>query len=159
MAPIANAQAFIDEVSKAPAPGTPYGLPIPGSEKPGRSAVYRHHKFRDQPLLTTIEPNVQSVHDMFEMAVAKFSSRRCFGVRKWLPATKTFEEKYTWMTYAETAERRKNLGAGIVEVIHKSGYKNDKFGVGIWSQNRPEWHLAGMCSYPQTLAHFSLSDR
>lgn len=48
-----------------------------------------------------------------------------------------------WMTYAEVAERRKNLGAGIVELHHKVGISAPKFGVGIWSQNRPEWQITG----------------
>ena len=43
---------------RAPVPsGAPYSLPLPGSQKPGRSAVYRHWRFKDG-LLKSLDPNV-----------------------------------------------------------------------------------------------------
>src|SRR6185437_3072408 len=62
--------------------------------------------------------------------------------RPWDPVTKTFG-KYEWITYAETASRRKNFGAGIVELHKKAGITEEKYGVGLWCQNRPEWQIPG----------------
>lgn len=40
-----------------PPHGAPYSVPIPSSEQKGRSAVYRHWRFRDG-LLRTLDPEV-----------------------------------------------------------------------------------------------------
>jgi long-chain acyl-CoA synthetase len=53
------------ELQPPPEPGKPYSLPIPGSERPGRSAVYRHWRFMDG-LLETLDPNIRTAHDFFE---------------------------------------------------------------------------------------------
>lgn len=136
--------AMIRELSTPPPPGSPYGVPIPGSERPGRSAVYRNWRFRDQPLLATFDPEIQTLHDLFEQSVRRYPNNRCFGTRNWNPANRSWEEKFDWITYAEVGERRKNLGAGFVE-IHKSiGHPKDKYGVGLWSPNRQEWQITGM---------------
>ncbi|CRK22379.1 hypothetical protein BN1708_013414, partial [Verticillium longisporum] len=47
MAPAVDTTALIKKLSVPPPPGSPYGLPIPGSEKEGRSAIYRHWRARD----------------------------------------------------------------------------------------------------------------
>jgi long-chain acyl-CoA synthetase len=128
-----------------PPPGSPYSLPIQGSDKEGRSAVYRHWRFRDQPLLKTLDPTVLTAHDMFQSTLQRHPKARCLGERTWDPVTKTYG-KYEWITYAEVAERRKNLGAGLVELHNKVGVTGDRYGVGLWCQNRPEWQLTGICS-------------
>lgn len=47
------------------------------------------------------------------------------------------------MTYDEVKKRRANLGAGIVQVNKDAGVLDQKYGVGLWCQNRPEWQLTG----------------
>ena len=42
---------------KPPPHGKPYSLPVHGSEMPGRSPIYRHYRFKDEPL-KTLDPNV-----------------------------------------------------------------------------------------------------
>ena len=37
--------------------GKPFSVPLPGSQIPGRSAVYRHWRFKDG-LLKSLDPNV-----------------------------------------------------------------------------------------------------
>jgi long-chain acyl-CoA synthetase len=54
------------DLAKPPPPGAPYGVPIIGSEKADRSAVYRHWQFRDGPLLDTLDPSIRTSHEMFE---------------------------------------------------------------------------------------------
>lgn len=129
----------------APPPGAPYALPIPGSALENRSPVYRHWRMQDEPLLKTLDPAVLTGHDIFESAVKSFPSRRCLGSRPWDPLSKTFGN-FEWLTYAETATRRKNFGAGLVELHRRIGVVEDKYPIGLWCQNRFEWQLAGMCA-------------
>jgi len=49
----------------APSPGTPYSIPLPGSEKAGRSKVYRQWNSQNG-LLETLDPTVRTAHDIFE---------------------------------------------------------------------------------------------
>lgn len=145
MAPIqypTDPDALVKALRVPPPPGSPYSLPIPGSEKEGRTAIYRHWRFVDSPLLTTLDPKVLTAHDAFESTVKRRPNARCLGSRPWDSVTKTFG-KYEWMTYAETAARRKNFGAGIVELHKKAGVTDEKYGVGLWCQNRPEWQISG----------------
>ena len=143
----ADVHKAIARLAPPPPPGSPYGVPVPGSERPNRTPVYRHWRFRDGPLQTTYDPSIQTFHDLFECSVKHRGNKYALGSRPWNPATKTWEEKYTWMTYAEVAQRRKDIGAGIVELHHRLGVKDDKYGVALWAQNRPEWHLVGKLDY------------
>jgi long-chain acyl-CoA synthetase len=143
MAPITqDPDAYVKTLKTPPPPGSPYSLPIPGSAREDRSAVYRHWRFVDTPLLQTYNPEVLTAHDFFEASAKKRPNARCLGTRPWDPVTKTYG-KYEWMTYAETALRRKNFGAGIVELHKKVGVTAEKYGVGLWCQNRAEWQISG----------------
>ena len=41
----------------SPPVGAPYSVAVPGTEQPGRSATYRHWRFRDG-VLKSLDPNV-----------------------------------------------------------------------------------------------------
>src|SRR5207253_782649 len=50
---------------------------------------------------------------------------------------------YVWETYEKIAERFTNLGSGLVHIndtIVKNG-KKDKYTIGVWSINKPEFQL------------------
>jgi long-chain acyl-CoA synthetase len=147
---------WVHTLQTPPPAGTPYAVPIPGSERENRSAIYRHWKFANGPLLETVNPAEQTVHDVFETSVSKRPTKKCLGWRPWNPTTKTWENKYVWLTYAQVAERRKNLGAGIVEIHKAAGIETDKYGVGLWSQNRPEWQITDLALLSQSLWGVSL---
>ncbi|KAB5582592.1 long-chain fatty acid CoA ligase-like protein [Coniochaeta sp. 2T2.1] len=151
-----DADAYKQLLATPPPPGTPYAGPIPGSEKEGRSAIYRHWRFINQPLLENFYPDQQSVHDMFEASVKKMGNSQCLGWRPWNPVTRTWEAKYVWQSYNEVAERRKNLGAGVVELHESGGIKTGKYGVGLWAQNRPEWQISELALLSQSLWPVSL---
>lgn len=135
--------ALVKLISTPVSGSQPQAVPVPGTERPNRTAVYRHHLFVDRPLLTKLDPEVNSMHDQFDLAVRKFGSRHCLGMRNWVPATKSHEEKFDWLTFKEVAERRTNCGTGIAEVLHRAGFSGEKHGVGLWCKNRPEWHIIG----------------
>jgi long-chain acyl-CoA synthetase len=54
------------ELAAVPPKGQPYSVPIPGSQVEGKSAVYRHWRFADQPLLETLDPAITTAHEAFE---------------------------------------------------------------------------------------------
>ncbi len=141
-APALDPAAYAEYLAQPPPAGTPYTLPVPGSEREGRTAVYRHWRFRDSPLPKSLDPNVSTAHEMFESSVRRFPKARCLGSRPWDPVTKTYG-KYEWINYAETAQRRRNFGVGIVELHKQLGVTDEKYGVGLWCQNRPEWQITG----------------
>lgn len=150
--------ALVKFLSAAPATGAPHGVPIPGSERPNRTPVYRNFNFVDRPLLERIEPEVQSMHDQFDIAVRRFPNRKCLGLRNWIPATKEWENKFDWQTFSQVGDRRNNFGKGIVEVLSRAGYNGEKHGVGLWCKNRPEWHIVDLAASSQSLFSVSLYD-
>lgn len=153
---LAKEEALCKVLKSPPPPGSPFGVPIPGSERPNRSAVYRHWRFRDSPLLETLDPKVTTFHDLFEKALSERANKPVLGRREWIVASQSWDSKYTWMTYAEVAERRKNLGAGIAELHHRAGVREDKYGVGLWAQNSPEWQITELALVSQSLWPVSL---
>lgn len=142
--PAALSDNAIANLSACPPPGKPHGVPVPGTAKEGRSPIYRHYKFRDGPLVSTFDPAVQTIYDFFEETIKKYPNSKALGTRPWNPQSKTWENKYTWLTFSEVSAKSKNLGAGIVEVHNQAGITDDKYGVGLWSQNRAEWQISGM---------------
>ncbi|KAI1135294.1 acetyl-CoA synthetase-like protein [Hypoxylon sp. FL0543] len=148
--------AYIKELSQPPAPGKPYALPIPGTEREGRSPVYRHHKFTDKPLLETYSPEIRTFHDLFQDAVKRFPDNKCLGTRPWNPATKSWENHYVWENYTEVAARAKNVGSGLYELHRRIGVPPGNHGVGIWSHNRPEWQITDIGLTTQSLFSVSL---
>ncbi|KAL6720179.1 medium-chain fatty acid-CoA ligase faa2 [Lecanora helva] len=131
----------------APAPaGGPFSVPLPGSQIPGRSAVYRHWRFRDG-LLKSLDPNVAK----------RQPSNRCLGFRPYDPVSKTYG-KYQWLTYGTVQKRRADFGAGIVRVCQDAGVMEQKHGVGLWCQNRPEWQITDLACMSQSLFSVSLYD-
>jgi long-chain acyl-CoA synthetase len=143
MAPPRDTASYIKELSTPPPPGSPQAVPIPGTERDGRTPIYRNWRFRDGPLLWTFDPAVQTTYDLFVESATKYPNSRCLGSRNWNTTSKSWEDKYDWITYAQTAVRVEAFGAGLVEILSKAGLKSEKCGVGLWAQNRPEWQIAG----------------
>ncbi len=48
------------QISASPPHGSPYSVTLPNTEQPGRTAIYRHWRFRDG-LLKSLDPNVSQV--------------------------------------------------------------------------------------------------
>jgi hypothetical protein len=55
-------QQRANELRVLPPKGQPYSVPIPGSQVEGKSAIYRHWRFVDKPLLETLDPAVWPPH-------------------------------------------------------------------------------------------------
>ncbi|EXJ92141.1 long-chain acyl-CoA synthetase [Capronia epimyces CBS 606.96] len=145
-----------DEYYTTPSKGQPYSITLAGSEKPERTAVYRHHKCRDG-LLQTLDPAVRTGHDMFEVTAQRYPHSPCLGFRPYDTAKKTFGP-YEWIDYETVQKRRANFGVGIVELHAREGITGAQYGVGLWCQNRPEWQLTDLACMSQSLFSVSLYD-
>jgi len=55
MSPEARAKA--KQIQRPPPPNAPHSVAVPNSERPDRSAVYRHWRFKDE-LLASLDRNV-----------------------------------------------------------------------------------------------------
>lgn len=146
-----------NELHTPPPKGQPYSVPLPGSSAPGRSAVYRHWKFTDKPLLDTLVPEISTPHEAFENSVAKYPKNKCLGHRPYDPVAKTFGP-YVWEDYETIAQRRKNFGVGLVHLHRGAGVTASKYGIGLWCQNRPEWQITDLAAMSQGLYTVSIYD-
>ncbi|GBC09115.1 hypothetical protein RclHR1_08610002 [Rhizophagus clarus] len=114
---------------------------IPGSKRPGQTGIYRN-SFSPDKLLETPCPEVNTVFDSFQYAVSKYAKKPCLGHRPLDKKTGKYGD-YVWETYERVLERFTNFGSGLVHInntIVKNG-KKDKYTVGVWSINKPEFHL------------------
>lgn len=149
MAPEPISDVLVRHLNYPPPAGSPYSLPIPGSETENRSPIYRHWRLINKPLLRTLDPKIGTIFDAFEATTRKFRNHRFLGTRPWCPTTQTFGD-YVWMTYGEVATRRENFGKGIIELHKGVGVSAQKYGVGLWCQNRAEWQITGKWLLPHT---------
>lgn len=145
------------ELAKLPPKGQPYSVPIPGSEAPGRSKVYRHWMFADKPLLERLDDKIRTMHDYFESSAARNAKNNCLGHRPYDPVKKAFGP-YVWQNYETVQTRRKNFGAGLVHLHRKVGVTDRSYGIGLWCQNRPEWQITDLACMSQSLYTVSIYD-
>ncbi|KAI9859284.1 MAG: hypothetical protein M1813_007058 [Trichoglossum hirsutum] len=152
----AVAQARIREVCVPPPPGSPYSVPLPGSEREGRSRVYRHWKFTDA-LLATLDPEITTAHEVFENTAKRQPTRKALGHRPYDPVKKVFGP-YQWIDYQTLQRRRAEFGIGLVRLHQKAGIAGPRHGVGLWCQNRPEWQITDLACMSQSLFTVSIYD-
>jgi long-chain acyl-CoA synthetase len=60
-------QKTLGQLKEGPPDGVPFSVALRGSRQPGRSPVYRHWMYQDA-LLTSIESNITTIHEMFELS-------------------------------------------------------------------------------------------
>lgn len=152
-------KATLAEAARAhapPPPGSVQSVALEGSQQSGRSKIYRHWRYRDG-LLKSIDPGVQTIHDIFEQAAIRWPGLRCLGKREYIAATKTWGP-FVWETYSEVQQRRANLGVGLVMLHEQIGITGKQHGVGLWIQNRPEWQIVDQACVSQAFFSVSLYD-
>lgn len=144
------------KVITAPPPGAPYGVAVPGSQKEGRSAVYRHWRAQDR-MVHSLDPAISTIHEMFESTARRTPNARCLGHRPYDAATKSYGP-YVWETYGEIQKRKANFGVGLVGLLESVGVHGRQHGVGLWCQNRPEWQIVDLGCVSQSLFSVSIYD-
>ncbi|KAK9324695.1 eukaryotic long-chain fatty acid CoA synthetase (LC-FACS) [Lipomyces orientalis] len=138
--------------------GKPQGVPVPGSEQPGFSAIYRnaHHP---ETLIDTIHPSILTLYDSFANGVRNHADANCLGHREYIPEYKTWSP-YIWESYARVAERRTDFGSGLLKLAREVACveKPDKFGVALFSPNRAEWVITDLALHAYNLYGVTLYD-
>ncbi|KAI9894809.1 MAG: hypothetical protein M1814_000028 [Vezdaea aestivalis] len=149
---VARARTYYE----APPPGTPHSISLPGSERAGKSKIYRHWRCKNG-LLPTLDPQVTTAHELFEQTARQLPNKKGLGWRPYDPLTKSYGQ-YEWMDWATVHQRKTNFGVGIVDLHRRIGVTGTQYGVGLWCQNRPEWQLADLGCMSQSLYTVSLYD-
>jgi long-chain acyl-CoA synthetase len=94
---------------------------------------------------------------MFEVTALRIPNSPCLGWRPYDSGKKGFGP-YEWMDYATVQKRRANFGVGLVEIHKQAGVTDSKYGVGFWSQNRPESQITDLACMSQSLFTVPLYD-
>ncbi|KAL4947959.1 hypothetical protein BDW69DRAFT_177402 [Aspergillus filifer] len=145
------------ELNQEPPKGQPYSVPIPGTQKEGRSPIYRSYHAQDE-LVKTLDPNVTTAHEIFESTANAHPKTDCLGWRPYDPVKKSWGP-YQWLSYGMVQKRRTDFGSGLVELHHKHECaRPGQYGVGLWCQNRPEWQITDLACMSQGLYSVSIYD-
>ncbi|GAA5975064.1 hypothetical protein JCM11641_000016 [Rhodosporidiobolus odoratus] len=138
-------------------PRKPQGLPIPGSQQPGSSAVYVNalHPKCDP---TRIFP--ATTYEFFNLGLKYHADRTCFGWRNWDEKIGDWAKELTYETYAQVDAHRIRIGSGLAKLKHDlfPSDPDTQWKVGIWSANRPEWQYVNQAVGAYSLTITSLYD-
>ncbi|KAI1304873.1 hypothetical protein EDD11_005046 [Mortierella claussenii] len=123
---------------------------VPGTQTPGATGHYRHSAFADGLVDHIREsPNVKTLYDIFQHAVATYQHKDFLGHRPWDPMTCAYG-RYTWESYVQINERVNAFGSGLMH-LNESILGNSqltRWTLGLWAQGRPEWFISEMsCNF------------
>ncbi|KAG0266241.1 hypothetical protein BG011_002938 [Mortierella polycephala] len=112
---------------------------IPDTRSHGATGHYRHAGYADG-LVDRIRgaPHIKTIYDIFQAWKRPYDC-----------STKTYGG-YEWQTYCQVDKRVNAFGSGIMHLneVILGNAKLDRWSLGIWSLNRPEWFTAEMsCNY------------
>ncbi|KAK4053286.1 medium-chain fatty acid-CoA ligase faa2 [Microbotryomycetes sp. JL221] len=129
------------------------GIPVPGTGRKGETPIYKSAAFYNANLT---EHGVTTAYHGFELGLKHNPEAPCMGSRPWDSAKGDWSTTFEWMTYNQVAERRTNLGAGVMKLAQDGVLGQgvtDHFVIGVWCTNRPEWQLVnqGAAAYSNTL--------
>lgn len=145
-------------------------LPLPNTEEPGFSPVYRN-AYAQKELKAIPYPGINTLYETFELSVANNGHKRAFGHRV-KKDDGTYGE-YVWEDYNTVKRRRNNLGSGLFFILQNNPYKtdseahkklkydplsDDSFILTIFAHNRPEWALADVTCAAYSITNTALYD-
>ena len=157
-----------------------HSVPLPGTEMPGFSPVYRNKAFpnrlKEGPL-----PHMNTYHRLIQNSVKYNGDAPVFGYRKYDYATGKSENKFSTVTYNEMSRMKDGLGSGILFLLksnpykdlsldahqkidsHEANYKNFdcdnvSFIVTIFAANRMEWVLTDIATSSYSMTNTALYD-
>ncbi|KAH9851564.1 acetyl-CoA synthetase-like protein [Lenzites betulinus] len=128
-------------------PGADYhkqSIALPGSERPGHSAIYRHAQF---PLVTLDSPGVYT--NLIELYDEGFRIARggaFLGHRPILSKKPLqFANHHVWQSWVDVDARRRAVGSALHKLFQSGELGGgDLDTVGIWSKNCPNWLLVDL---------------
>ncbi|KAJ3202825.1 hypothetical protein HDU67_000257 [Dinochytrium kinnereticum] len=137
-----------NQISKLPI----YSVEIPGSRPADGSETGE---------LRVDFPTIKTMYDAFQHGKKISGNRPCAGHR---PTTKdpvtgvVKSEGFVWQTYNQISERRINFGCGLSKINKEIVKGEDKFNLGIYAVNRPEWLIADLAAQCFSLTTVALYD-
>ncbi|KAG0275831.1 hypothetical protein BGZ95_008335 [Linnemannia exigua] len=134
---------------------------LPGTRRPGQTGIYRRKGYEDALLVVPpTRPHIKTIYDAFQHGLRVSPNGPALGRRIFDPVTKTYGG-YVWETYTEVSDRITRFGSGLVK-IHQDVFGlpkvAQKFPVGIWAINRPEWTIASESCSAYNLVSVGLYD-
>ncbi|BGP36288.1 medium-chain fatty acid-CoA ligase faa2 [Rhodotorula kratochvilovae] len=136
-------------------PKKPQGIPIPGSQKPGSSAIYVN---AENPKWRSSQPFPTSAYEAFNLGLTLHGKDKCLGARPWDPATGDWAKELVWESYESVDGHRTRVGSGL-EQLRQTLFPDEnqrQWKVGIWATNRPEWQYVNQACNAYSLVVTSL---
>jgi long-chain acyl-CoA synthetase len=85
----------------------------------------------------------------------RYGAQNCLGYRPFDTTHSSYGE-YQWFSYATVANRRKDLGAGLMKLYEDVCASPLQGGVGLWCTNRPDWQIVDLGCMSQSLYTVSI---
>lgn len=157
-----------------------YSVPIPGSEEPGFSPIYRNkcfpNKMKEAPM-----PHLNTYHTLMENAIKYNGDKPIFGYRKYDYNAQILDDEYSYITFNEMSKMKNDFASGLLYLLKNSPYKdlllashvlidnheqnyklytskNHSFVVTLFASNRWEWVLTDLACSSYSLTNTALYD-
>ncbi|KAG7191343.1 uncharacterized protein KQ657_003548 [Scheffersomyces spartinae] len=157
-----TSESVYDELDRA--------VPLPNTETPGHSPIYRNILSQDQ-LLDKPHTSLDTLYALFENAVKIHRHSPAFGKRSLLEDGTSFGP-YEWESYDTIHKRRLNFGSGLLFALTHNQYRNAQHSiiddhlrnpsseliVTLFSHNRPEWVIADLATVAYSVTNTALYD-
>src|SRR3989338_1734369 len=132
-----------------------HGVTVPGSSRPGQTAVYSHHMVAHPlPLPSRPSEGVESIYHSFFQAAELHGERQRLGERKKTLGTSGEYSGYQWLSYGEVAGKATRFGCGLKLL---TGLQRQGF-LGLYSANRVQWVIAETAANAYSLVTIPLYD-
>lgn len=116
----------------------------------GESEIRRHPLVADTDLCSINEPNIQTLHDLFQKSSNEYKDRNFLGTRS---ITSGKPGPYEWKNYGEIWTQVENFSSGLI--IRGLGLDEN---IGLFSVNRLEWVVTEYACYRAGLVTVPLYD-
>ncbi|KAJ3022962.1 Long chain acyl-CoA synthetase 7 peroxisomal [Thoreauomyces humboldtii] len=141
---------------------SPQSVELPGTRKDDSETGIFRSALSPEALVFDY-PNVKTVYDLFEAGLRKSPKSNCLGHREVIGRDKTGALQwggYVWQDYQTVARRRLNFGAGLQYIFEDvlGGQVDQKYNLGLYSVNRPEWLIADWAGDAYANASVALYD-
>lgn len=135
------------------------GIELPGTKRPGQTGIYRNAAWPEL-LNFKSEHSRSSLYEVFQSGLQRCPNEPCLGHRPIISINPLkFAPYYSWETYAQVDERKRNLGSAL-QLLWQEGRAGggDLPTIGLWSQNRPEWQIVDLAAQAYAKVSVSIYD-